>query len=239
MRVLWKPAERRELIAKPRKFLILSLFARIHHLVTNRKPNMAITFPEDYISQRLSQAIDAASPGSDGFSEVDLNQETRLKCAAVLVPLLWHDDEWHLLYTRRTDVVESHKGQVSFPGGACDEGEKTPEETALREAEEEIGLQPKDVRVLGRLANLITITYFRVTPVVGVVPWPAVFRVGIDEVARIFTMPLGWLADPSNRWQFEIPGTRRAIIAFHPYDGELLWGATARMTVDFLNVLGL
>ena len=200
---------------------------------------MAITFSEDYISQRLSQAIDAASPASDGFSEVDLNQETRLKCAAVLVPLVWHDEEWHLLYTRRTDVVESHKGQVSFPGGACDEGEKTPEETALREAEEEIGLQPKEVRVLGRLANLITVTYFRVTPVVGVVPWPAVFRVGIDEVARIFTMPLGWLADPSNRWQFEIPGTTRTIIAFHPYDGELLWGATARMTVDFLNVLGL
>jgi len=200
---------------------------------------MSITLTEDQISQKLHEAIDSVDPASDGFREIDLTEETSLKCAAVLVPLVWHDDEWHLLFTRRTDIVESHKGQVSFPGGACDEGETTPEETALREAEEEIGIQPNNVRVLGRLANLVTITYFRVTPVVGVVRWPAVFRVGEHEVARIFTMPLGWLANPSNRWQFELPGTTRTLIAFHPYDGELLWGATARMTVDFLNVLGM
>ena len=200
---------------------------------------MSITLTEDQISQKLHEAIDSADPASDGFQEIELTEETRLKCAAVLVPLVWHDEEWHLLLTRRTDIVESHKGQVSFPGGACDEGETTPEETALREAQEEIGIQPDNVRVLGRLANLVTITYFRVTPVVGVVRWPAVFRVGEHEVARVFTMPLGWLANPANRWQFELPGTGRTLIAFHPYDGELLWGATAHMTVDFLTVLGL
>ncbi|HUE99043.1 MAG TPA: CoA pyrophosphatase [Anaerolineales bacterium] len=199
---------------------------------------MPITLTEDHISQRLRDAI-KGDPSSDGFSEVELTEETRLKCAAVLIPLVWYDNEWHLLFTRRTDTVESHKGQVSFPGGGCDEGETTPEQTALREAEEEIGLRANDVRVLGRLSNLITITYFRVTPVVGVVRWPAIFRVGAHEVARIFTIPLAWLANPLNRWQFEIPGTRRSLIAYHPYDGELLWGATARMTVDFLNVLEL
>jgi 8-oxo-dGTP pyrophosphatase MutT (NUDIX family) len=151
---------------------------------------------------------------------------------------VWHTDEWHLLFTRRTDKVESHKGQVSFPGGACDEGETTPEQTALREADEEIGVNPNDVKVLGRLANLITISHFRVTPVVGVVKWPTVFRVGEHEVARVFTIPLGWLSNPSNRWQFEVQGRKRSLIAYHPYDGELLWGATARMTVDFLKVLG-
>jgi 8-oxo-dGTP pyrophosphatase MutT (NUDIX family) len=199
---------------------------------------MPITLTEHEISQRLQEAI-KDDPSSDGFSEVELSTEVRLKCAAVLIPLVWYDDEWHLLFTRRTDTVESHKGQVSFPGGACDEGETTPEQTALREAEEEIGIFPGEVRVLGRLSNLITITYFRVTPVIGVVKWPAVFRVGAHEVARIFTMPLAWLANPTNRWQFEIPGTDRSLIAYHPYDGELLWGATARMTVDFLTVLGL
>jgi 8-oxo-dGTP pyrophosphatase MutT (NUDIX family) len=199
---------------------------------------MPITLTEDDISQCLQAAV-RDDPSSDGFSEIELTEETRLKCAAVLVPLVWHDEEWHLLYTRRTDTVESHKGQVSFPGGACDEGETTPEETALREAEEEIGLDPNDVKVLGRLPNLITVTYFRVTPVIGVVRWPAVFRVGEHEVARIFTIPLAWLSNPSNRWQFEMPGRARSLIAYHPYDGELLWGATARMTVDFLNVLGL
>ena len=199
---------------------------------------MSNTLTEEYITHCLQDAL-SKDPSSDGFSEIDLNEETRLKCAAVLIPLVWYDEQWHLLFTRRTDTVESHKGQVSFPGGACDEGETTPEETALREADEEIGIQPNDVKVLGRLSNLITITYFRVTPVIGVVRWPAVFRVGAHEVARIFTIPLVWLANSSNRWQFEMPGRTRSLIAYHPYDGELLWGATARMTVDFLSVLGL
>src|ERR1044072_7775924 len=166
---------------------------------------MPITLTENEISQRLHAAV-KNDPSSDGFSEVELTAETHLKCAAVLVPLVWHDEDCHLLYTRRTDTVESHKGQVSFPGGACDEGETTPEETALREANEEIGLDPKDVKILGRLPNLITITYFRVTPVIGVVKWPAVFRVGEHEVARIFTIPLGWLSTPSTRSQFERQG---------------------------------
>jgi 8-oxo-dGTP pyrophosphatase MutT (NUDIX family) len=194
---------------------------------------------EEYISLRLNEAIDAADASSDGYAEIDVSDGARLKCAAVLIPLVWHADEWHILYTRRTDRVESHKGQVSFPGGACDEGETTPEQTALREANEEVGISPNDVKVLGRITNMITITYFRVTPVVGVIRWPTVFRVGEHEVARVFTIPLTWLANPANRWQFDMPGRNRSLIAYHPYDGELLWGATARMTVDFLKVLGL
>ena len=200
---------------------------------------MPVTLTEDYITQKLTEALASADPSSDGYAEIDLSSDTRLKCAAVLIPLAWHDGEWHLLFTRRTDKVESHKGQVSFPGGACDEGETTPEQTALREADEEIGLNPNDVKVLGRLANLITITYFRVTPVVGIIKWPNVFRVGEHEVARVFTIPLAWLANSTNRWEFEMPGRKRSLIAYHPYDGELLWGATARMTVDFLKVLGM
>lgn len=200
---------------------------------------MPVTLTEEYITLRLTEALEAADPSSDGYAEIDLSDTARLKCAAVLIPLAWHGDEWHVLFTRRTDKVESHKGQVSFPGGACDEGETTPEQTALREADEEIGLRPNDVRVLGRLTTLITITYFRVTPVVGVIKWPNVFRVGEHEVARIFTIPLAWLANPMNRWEFEMPGRNRSLIAYHPYDGELLWGATAKMTVDFLKVLGL
>ena len=119
---------------------------------------MAITLTEDQISKCLQDAI-KDDPSSDGFSEIELTEETRLKCAAVLIPLVWYDDEWHLLFTRRTDTVESHKGQVSFPGGACDEGETTPEQTALREADEEIGIHPGNVRVLGRLSNLILTSF--------------------------------------------------------------------------------
>lgn len=216
----------------------MSLLVNIHHFFSPRTRIMRITHTEEFISQRLQEATESAGPNSDGFSELIITDESKIKCAAVLVPLVWERDEWHLLYTRRTDKVESHKGQVSFPGGACDEGETTPEQTALREADEEIGLNPNDVKVLGRLADMVTISYYRVTPVVGVVKWPTVFRVGEHEVARVFTIPLGWLANPSNRWQFERPEMKRALIAYHPYDGELLWGATARMTVDFLRILG-
>ena len=88
---------------------------------------------EEYIAQKLHEAIEAAGPSTDGYAEIDLNDETHLKCAAVLVPLVWEAEEWHLLFTRRTERVESHKGQVSFPGGGCDDGETTPEQTALRE----------------------------------------------------------------------------------------------------------
>ncbi|MBI5963508.1 MAG: CoA pyrophosphatase [Chloroflexi bacterium] len=191
---------------------------------------------EDYIFQKLL-AAQHNSPDSDGYAEIPVKPDTRLKNAAVLVPLTYVINEWHLLFTRRTDRVESHKGQVSFPGGASDEGEATPEETALREAEEEIGMKPGDVKVLGRLSQLITVSSYRVSPIVGVIPYPYAFKVGGFEVERVFTIPLSWLATRSNYWEFSLRESDRSLIAYHPYDGELLWGATARMTVNFLKIL--
>ena len=199
---------------------------------------MSPDLTENYIIEKLRIAWDK-NDGVDLYNEADIPSDKEPKCAAVLIPLTWFEDEWHLLYTRRTDKVETHKGQVSFPGGACDPGEETPEQTALREAEEEIGIRLQDVRVLGKLAPMITITSFRVTPVVGVVTWPYAFRVENAEVARVFTMPLAWLADERNRWEFKLPGREYGLIVYHPYDGELLWGATAIMTDTFLKVLGL
>lgn len=193
---------------------------------------------ENFISQKLLKAEQNAVD-SDGYAEIPVKPETLLKCAAVLVPLTYVKDEWHILFTRRTDRVESHKGQVSFPGGACDDGETTPEQTALREAEEEIGMNPADVKVLGRLSRLVTISSFRVSPIVGVIPWPYAFRVAGVEVARVFTIPLLWLANRNNYWEFSLRESERSLIAYHPYDGELLWGATARMTVNFLKTLEL
>ena len=194
---------------------------------------------EDQIAQRLRAALMGSGDPLGGYAEIDITPQTKLKCAAVLIPLVRDGDEWHILYTRRTQQVESHKGQVSFPGGACDEGEVTPEQTALREAEEEIGVAPTDVRLLARLAHMITVTSFRVTPVVGVLSWPVVFRLNDHEVERVFTVPLAWLADAGNRWELPFPGTARSVVFYHPYDGELVWGATARMTVDFLKALDL
>lgn len=194
---------------------------------------------QDEIASRLREALPADGPAKDSYSEIDITEDTRLKCAAVMIPLIQDGGEWHILYTRRTHRVESHKGQVSFPGGACDDGETTAEQTALREAQEEIGVLPKDVQVLGRLASMVTISTFRVTPVVCVLRWPGVFRLNESEVERIFTVPLAWLGEAANRWEFAFPGRHRGVIVYHPFDGELVWGATARMTVDFLRVIGL
>lgn len=192
---------------------------------------------QEYIAQKLRESRKNADD-SDGYAEIPVKPNTRLKCAAVLIPLAFSGGEWHVLYTRRTDRVQSHKGQVSFPGGACDEGETTPEQTALREAEEEIGMRREDVTVLGRLSQLITISSYRVTPVVGVIPFPYAFKVAGIEVARVFTIPLLWLSDRDNYWEFFLRDSDRSLITYHPFDGELLWGATARMTVTFLKTIG-
>ncbi len=199
-----------------------------------------LTEPE--ISARLQRGYRSGVIAStDGYAE--MYGDVRLKCAAVLIPLAWYKDEWHIVFTRRTDTVEHHKGQVSFPGGACDDGETTPETTALREAEEEIGLAPGDVRLLGRLNEMVTITRYRVTPVVGAMPWPYPFRPAAGEVARVFTIPLLWLADRSH-WDeqpFTLDGAARPfpVVIYHEYDGEVLWGASARMMLNLLSVLEL
>lgn len=174
--------------------------------------------------------------------------------AAVLVPLIRMPDQkgektWHILYTRRTDQVQDHKGQVSFPGGRSDPEDGSPEETALREAYEEIGLYRHDVRILGLMDRFMTITNYLVTPVVGVIPWPYPFHLQPEEVVRVFIIPMDWMSDPQH---FEIrqrelpddfpvpPQFRRLrVIYFNEYDGEILWGATAEVTLRLLNILGL
>ena len=191
---------------------------------------------EQYIVEQLRGV--GTDDSASGYAEMEVMSDTLLRCAAVLVPLIRREDAWHVLFTRRAERLLSHQGQVSFPGGACEADEATPEQTALREAEEEIGVRPEDVRLLGRLNTMITISSYRVTPVVGVIPWPYAFRVQNTEVARLFTIPLLWLAEAQNRWEFPFPGQSRSLIAYHPFDGEMLWGATARMTVDFLRMLG-
>ncbi len=191
---------------------------------------------QEYIAEKLRVA-EQNSVNSEDYAEMAVKPGMKLRSAAVLLPLMFYNNEWHILYTRRTDRVESHKGQVSFPGGASDEGETTPEQTALREADEEIGMKPEDVTTLGKLNRMITISNYRVTPVVGIIPWPYAFKVAGVEVARVFTIPLLWLANRNNYWEFSLRESERSLIAYHPYDGELLWGATARMTVNFLKTI--
>ncbi len=203
---------------------------------------MPLELTEEFIQERLKQTYQADALAA-GDREEEYFANIKLRCAAVLVPLAWWGDEWQVVFTRRTETVEHHKGQVSFPGGGCEVNETSAEETALREAQEEIGLDPGDVRLLGRLNDSLTVTGFRVTPVVGVIHWPFPLRLEPAEVGRVFIIPLSWLADRQN-WDEELftpPGRLEAVkvIRYHLYDGEILWGATARITHHFLRVLGM
>ncbi len=163
--------------------------------------------------------------------------------AAVLVPMLRNADEWHLLFILRAKVEgDMHSAQVAFPGGRLEPGEIRAEQAALREAQEEIGLESADVRLLGHLEDFITISNYQVTPVVGVIPWPTELRPDQREVQRAFTIPLAWLADPANREERERvapDGQTLKVVYFKQYDKELLWGVTARITLNYLQALEL
>jgi len=163
--------------------------------------------------------------------------------AAVLVPLLKDKNNWHILFTRRTSSLPEHSGQVAFPGGRADPEDDSPEETALREAQEEISLLPGDVQILGQMREMRTISNYCVMPVVGCIPWPYDFHLAREEVSRVFTIPLEWLADLKNHQIInrELPAPYPAVpvIYFDRYDGELLWGISAEITMNLLKSLGL
>ncbi len=164
--------------------------------------------------------------------------------ASVLIPLFWHGEEWHVLYIRRvTNQRDRHSGQVAFPGGRRDPIDTDATSVALREAFEEIGLHQHEVEVLQVLPEYRTSSNFIVTPVVGIVPWPYPYRPQPDEVSRIFSIPLNWLANQSNVEVRDRDVTNDAVTAtlkvvyYDKYDGELLWGASARMTISLLKAL--
>jgi len=161
-----------------------------------------------------------------------------LTAASVLVPIVTHERELTVLFTRRTAHLRDHSGQISFPGGRADPGDADPEATALREAREEIGLEAARVEVLGCLADYRTRTGFRVTPVVSLVAPPLELRPDAFEVDEVFEVPLAFLLDPANhqRHSREIQGRRADFYAI-PYRDYYIWGATAGMVVNLYRFL--
>lgn len=164
--------------------------------------------------------------------------ESRLVRAAVLAAILRRDQGPALLLTRRRETLSQHAGQVALPGGAEEATDQGPEQTALREAEEEVGLAPGSVRILGRLPRYPTVTGYLVTPVVGYVQSPPAFVAQPTEVADIFTVPLSVLLDP-RQWQdrpIEFAGERFPNRELH-WEGRRVWGATAGMLQQLLEPL--
>jgi 8-oxo-dGTP pyrophosphatase MutT (NUDIX family) len=158
--------------------------------------------------------------------------------AAVLVPLVERGGP-HLVFTKRTERVGTHKGQISFPGGTLDPGDLSLLETALRECEEEVGLPRAAVEPLGALDDTETVaTQFVITPWVGVVREPVVWRPDGEEIERVLEVPLGALLDPANVRveQWERGGEVREMY-FYEWTGDTIWGATARILKAYLDLV--
>lgn len=163
------------------------------------------------------------------------------RSASVLIPLLRQEGGWHILLIRRTEVEgDMHSGQVAFPGGATEEIDTSVVDTALRETHEEIGLAPDQIEVLGQMPTTHTISNFKLTPVVGKITWPFEIKLSKNEVSRVFTIPLDWLIDEKNKRQEKRRFARLlpfTVTYFDKYDDELLWGVSAYIMVEFLNLL--
>jgi 8-oxo-dGTP pyrophosphatase MutT (NUDIX family) len=164
---------------------------------------------------------------TDGFSRE----------AAVLMPVFEWEHEDHFLLTRRTEEVQTHKGQISFPGGMR-EGDEALVKTALRETYEEVGIDEKQIEILGQYHDYKSITNYRVTPFVGFIHGPFTTRPQIHEVAEVLQVPVRIFGDPS-RLRIEDSNGRYAEreVYFYSYGTSEIWGLTARIIKDFLDEL--
>jgi 8-oxo-dGTP pyrophosphatase MutT (NUDIX family) len=175
-----------------------------------------------------------------------LAQRTKLRItdkdrvpSAVLIPIYNNDGQYNIIFIKRTMTVKTHQGQISFPGGMRDKGDKTLRDTALREAEEEIGLNPKDANILGELDDEITTTSnYIVTPFIAVIPWPYHLVANKDEVAKIISVPIAALLDKNCRKPETetLNGQKVESFAYY-YQETRIWGATARILNKLLGII--
>ena len=199
----------------------------------------AFNIGPDRVVERLKRPAAKDQPvGGDHHLNPGMDLAGDLTPAAVLVALVDRREGLTALFTRRTDHLLHHPGQISFPGGHRDAEDETAEETALRETEEEIGLDRRHVEIVGHLKEYITRTGFSVTPVVALVKPPFELNPDPREVEEVFEVPLGFLLDPANhqRHRSEFEGQTRQFFAM-PYKDYYIWGATAGMLINLYEVL--
>jgi 8-oxo-dGTP pyrophosphatase MutT (NUDIX family) len=159
--------------------------------------------------------------------------------AAVLMPIFEWEQEYHFLLTRRTEEVQTHKGQISFPGGMR-EGEEELFKTALRETFEEVGIEESKIELLGRFHDYVSITGYRVAPFAGFIRGPFTTVPQVREVAEILQVPFRVFMDPSRlRVERNMGPPREREVYFYSYGSHEIWGLTARIIKDFLEALNL
>ena len=205
----------------------------------NRKESVVTVPSLEDIEARLKTYAPAPGNGDHALNPGMKQKEGTLRDAAVLILLLKKPDgSLSVLFTERTTTLNSHAGQISFPGGGVEKKDKNEIETALREASEEIGLEPSNARVLGQLEDYVTRTGFRVKPVVAVLEVSQEWKPQPSEVAKIFEVPLEHILSPKGLHEENLTfegGERRFYACDH--DGHHIWGATAGMLKSFANAI--
>ena len=166
------------------------------------------------------------------------NQDSSLAPAAVFLLFYMRNGRGHVLFNKRTETVEHHKGEISFPGGAKDPEDSNFLETALRETEEEMGIRPQDVTLLGQLDDVATRSRYGVKVFVGTIPYPYTFRPSADEIAEVLEIPFDFLCSPQNlrhevRWDEGQPVPGYCYV----YGEHLIWGATAKIVHQFVELV--
>ncbi len=207
-------------------------------LPPDRRPTLPDRFDRAWLRERLSACRGRPAPFPGDQAEPEEIRGPPIP-AAVLVGLLPSPDGPRILLTRRTAHLEHHAGQISFPGGRIEPFDPDPVAAALREAQEEIGLEPARVEVLGEIARYRTRTGFLIHPVVGWIEPPASLKPDPFEVAEIFELPLAFALDPANhrRDSHEREGRRREFWVV-PYGDRYIWGATAGILVNLARLVG-
>lgn len=191
-------------------------------------------FDQDKLPEIIIKALNSREP------KLIRDTPSHYKHAGVLIPLFVEEGMYKVLFTKRTDHVEHHKGQISFPGGAADPEDQSIEETVLRESYEEIGLAGKDVDILGRIDDTLTLeSNFVVHPFVGLIQGPYEFAINKAEVKRIIKVPWDRLIS-ANMENKKYSVNRGGVIYQTPayeYNGDLIWGATAKIIQNFIDIL--
>jgi 8-oxo-dGTP pyrophosphatase MutT (NUDIX family) len=183
-----------------------------------------------YMKEKLRQVL--ASRQKAKLSGIGLTE------AAVLVPVFDRAGEYHILFTQRSNRVLHHKGQISFPGGARSEADISLLDTALRESWEEIGLEAKDVKILGELDDTPTTTSsFNISPFVAFIPYPYQFTLNPYEINEVFSVPVSALLRRANKKEeYSTFGNEVFVDYSYEYEGRVIWGATAQIVQQFLDV---
>ncbi len=198
----------------------------------------ARTLTPAFVAARLAARAQTLAAAGDHDLNPDIEMVARRRVAAVLVPLVDHADGLTVLLTQRTEDLPHHAGQVSFPGGRIDPEDPSPEAAALREAQEEVGLDPAQVRLIGRLGSYLTGSGFHITPVVGIVTPPLALQLAPREVAEAFELPLRLIVDPrSHQRKPARVGERHFQTYVIPSDTHYIWGATAGILVGLGRLL--